>query len=112
MKTVFRPQFWVDLEAGVVYLKENASSEVACRWHEEAMTTVSRIEQLPDIGRVRRDLHPPGIRSLVLRRYPRYLLFYRWHDDTIEILRIKHGMMDLPRLFDETKPTQDGPSAG
>ncbi len=34
-----------------------------------------------------------------MRRYPRYLLFYSWKDYTIEILRIKHGMMDLPRLF-------------
>jgi plasmid stabilization system protein ParE len=35
----------------------------------------------------------------MVRRYPRYLLFYRWDADTIEVLRIKHGMMDLPRLF-------------
>ena len=25
--------------------------------------------------------------------------FHSWQDYTIEILRIKHGMMDLPRLF-------------
>ena len=42
-----------------------------------------------------------AIRSLIVRRYQRYLLFYRWQAGTIEILRIKHGMMDLPRLFGE-----------
>ena len=63
------------------------------------MVTVRRVEKLPDVGRLRRDLKPPGIRSLVLRRYPRYVLFYLWQEDAVEILRIKHGMMDLPKLF-------------
>ena len=99
VNVVYRPQFWLDLEAGVAYLAEEASPEVAARSHEEVMATVRRVENQPDLGRLRRDLVPPGIRSLIVRRYPRYLLFYRWDADTIEILRIKHGMMDLPRLF-------------
>ena len=99
MKTVYRPQFWRDLEEGVAYLAGNASSEVATRWHEEVLASVGRVERLPELGRLRQDLNPPGIRSLVLRRFPRYLLFYRLDADTIEILRVKHGMMDLPQLF-------------
>jgi plasmid stabilization system protein ParE len=96
---LFRPQFWADLEAGVAYLAQKASPEIACRWHDEVMATVKRVENQPDVGRLRRELNPSGIRSLIIRRYPRYLLFYRWHDRTVEVLRIKHGMMDLPRLF-------------
>ena len=76
MKTVFRPQFWIDLEAGVAYLAKNASSEIALSWHQEVMATVRRVEALPDVGRLRNDLKPSGIRSLVLRRYQRYVLFY------------------------------------
>ena len=104
MKTIFRPQFWLDLEEGVAYLAKKASPEVARRWHEEVMATVRRVEEIPDLGRLRRDLKPPDIRNLVLRRYPRYLLFYRCSEDTIEVLRIKHGMMNLPALFDEDAP--------
>jgi toxin ParE1/3/4 len=105
VKTFFRPQFWIDLEEGVSYLAEKASPEVARHWHAEVLATVRRVEELPDLGRPRRDLKPPDIRSLALRRYPRYLLFYRWSEDTIEVLRIKHGMMDLPRLFTKNEPT-------
>ena len=101
MKTFFRPQFWIDLEEGVAYLAEKTSPEIARRWHAEVLATVTRVEQLPDLGRLRRDLKPPDIRSLILRRYPRYVLFYRWSEETLEMLRIKHGMMDLPRLFDD-----------
>ena len=104
MKTIFRPQFWIDLEEGVTYLAREASPEVALRWHAEVMATVRKVGELPDLGRLRRDLKPSNIRSLVLRRYPRYLLFYCWSDDTVEILRIKHGMMDLPQLFSQSEP--------
>jgi toxin ParE1/3/4 len=102
----YRPQCWLDLEAGVSYLAEEASPEVASQWHEEVLATVRRVENQPDLGKLRRDLAPPGIRSLIVRRYPRYLLFYRWHEDTIEVLRIKHGMMDLPRLFGGKPPAE------
>ncbi len=99
MNTVYRPQFWADLENGVAYLAENASGEIAISWHEEVMSTVSFLQGQPHLGRLRHDLRPPGIRSLVLRRYPRYLLFYQVEGSTLEILRVKHGMMDLPALF-------------
>lgn len=63
------------------------------------MATVGRVQKQPDLGRIRHDLKPDGIRSLIIRRYRRYLLFYVWQNDTIEVLRIKHGMMDIPKLF-------------
>lgn len=104
MRIIFRPQFWFDIDEGVAYLAEKASPEVARSWHAEILTTVNRLERQPDLGRPRNDLNPPVIRSLNIRRYPRYLLFYRWSGDTLEILRIKQGMMDLPRLFAGNKP--------
>ena len=106
VNVIYRPQFWIDVEAGVSYLAEKASPEVASRWHEEVRATVRRVENQPDLGRLRRDLTPPGIRSLIVRHYSRYLLFYTWQGDTIEILRIKHGMMDLPQLFGGTPPAE------
>ena len=105
VNVIYRPQFWFDLEGGVAYLAAEASPEIASRWHEEVRATVRRVENQPDLGRLRRDLTPPGIRSLIMRHYSRYLLFYTWHGDTIEILRIKHGMMDLPQLFGGGSPT-------
>ena len=42
-----------------------------------------------------------GIRTLNLRKYPKYLVFYRLENGVIELLRIRHGMMNLPELFSE-----------
>jgi len=97
----------MDLEDGVAYLTRNASVETARRWHEEVAAAVAQVEGKPDLGRRRHDLNPPDIRTLRLRRYPRYLLFYRWTTDILEILRIKHGMMDLPSLFAAESPAPE-----
>ncbi len=105
MNTIYRPQFWADLEAGVAYLAEHASAEIGIRWHQEVMRLVASLDKQPYLGRLRNDLKPPGIRSLVLQRFPRYLLFYRVEGETLEVLRVKHGMMNLPALF------SDGPDS-
>ena len=99
VNTSYRPQFWIDLEEGVAFLAEKASTETATRWHTEVMNTVQLLEQLPYTGRVRHDLRPEGIRSLVVRKFPRYLVFYHVEGENLELLRVKHGMMDLPSLF-------------
>lgn len=108
MKVIFRPQFWRDLEEGVAYLAVKASPNIAQRWHAEVMETAARVKGQPGVGRVCHDLTPPGIRSLILHRFPRYLLFYRWDADAVEILRVKHGRMYLPALFDPSKKPPPG----
>jgi plasmid stabilization system protein ParE len=36
-----------------------------------------------------------------LRKYPNHLVFYRLEKGVIELLRVRHGMMNLPELFSE-----------
>ena len=63
VNVTYRPQFWLDLEAGGSYLAERASPEIASRWHEEVRATVRRVETQPDAGRLRLDINEPDGRS-------------------------------------------------
>jgi hypothetical protein len=54
VNVIYRPQFWLDLEAGVAYLAAEASPEIASRWHQEVIATVRRVENQPSLGRPRR----------------------------------------------------------
>jgi plasmid stabilization system protein ParE len=54
------------------------------------------------IGRLRHDLPEAGIRTLNVRKYPSYLVFCRPEKGTIELLCVRHGMMNLPELFSES----------
>ena len=61
----------------------------------------------PEIGSPRYFSHPElqGLRFLPLRKFEKYLLFYRTMKDAeaVEIVRIVHGARDLPRLFGGTE---------
>jgi plasmid stabilization system protein ParE len=101
MTRFYRPQYYADVEAGVAYLAREASARVALRWVEALEKTLARLDSQPGLGRRRTDLTPPGVRSLSVDDFPRYLLFYIWHQDqeAIEIIRVRHGMMNLPLLM-------------
>jgi plasmid stabilization system protein ParE len=99
VKLVYRPLFLADVTECADYLCTEASEKVAEDWHQSLKRTVEHIQRVPEIGRVRQDLPLDGIRTLNLRKFPNYLVFYRLEKRTIELLRIRHGMMNLPELF-------------
>jgi plasmid stabilization system protein ParE len=99
MNAIFRPQFWWDIEEGVSYLTREASDITAKRWHTAVQKTAKDIVAQPTLGRIRHDLPWEGMRTLRVQKFGRYLIFYRWDGETVEFLRVKHGMMNLPGLF-------------
>ena len=101
MRLIYRPLFLADVEQCADYLATEANEAVVVAWHEALKKSLWRIQDVPEIGRLRHDLPEPGIRTLNLRQYPNYLIFYRLEKDAIELLRVRHGMMHLPELFSE-----------
>ncbi|MCU0789131.1 MAG: type II toxin-antitoxin system RelE/ParE family toxin [Verrucomicrobia bacterium] len=101
MKLLATPRFIADVEDCAEYLHSEASGAVAEGWRQSLKQAVRLIAEVPEIGRVRQDLPQPGIRTLNLRKYPAYLIFYRIEGKRIELLRVRHGMMHLPGLFPE-----------
>jgi plasmid stabilization system protein ParE len=99
VRLVYRPLFLADVEQCADYLSTEADEAVAAAWYEALKKSLEHIQRVPEIGRVRHDLPMPGIRTLNLRKYPNYLVFYRLEKNGIELLRVRHGMMNLPELF-------------
>lgn len=99
MKLFYRPLFLADVTECADYLASEAGESVASAWYESLQKSIQHIQKTPEIGRLRQDLPTLGIRTLNLRKYPKYLIFYRLEKGKIELLRVRHGMMNLPELF-------------
>ena len=99
MKLVYRPQSLADVTECADYSFSEAGEKVAAAWYQALKKALEHIQRVPEIGRLRTDLPQPGIRTLNLRKYPNYLVFYRLEKNSIELLCIRHGMMNLPELF-------------
>ena len=99
MKLIFSSVFETDFASGVEYLAREASEEIATRWEKSVYRTIALLQKNPQLGRVRRDLQPPGIRTFGVKDFPRHLIFYIAREKELVLLRVKHGAMNLHALF-------------
>jgi toxin ParE1/3/4 len=99
MKLIFSSVFEADFAAGVEYLAREASEEIATRWEIAIYRAVAQLQKHPQLGRLRRDLNPSGIRTFNVKVFPRYLIFYTVRDQELILLRVRHGAMNLHALF-------------
>ena len=99
MKYIVRPRAWLDIEETMSYLRDHADEETAIRFWQRTQDTFALLTRQPGIGRRRPDLNPPGLRTWRLSGFENWLVFYGVGESRVEIFRVKHGMMDLPKLF-------------
>jgi toxin ParE1/3/4 len=99
MKYTVRQRAWFDLEETMTYLRQEAGDEIAVRFWEQAQATFGVLTGQPHLGRPRPDLKPEDVRSWRVNGFENWLVFYRVAATGIEIIRVRHGMMDLPQIL-------------
>jgi len=74
---------------------------LAARWEKAVTTAILRISQNPHAGTpcTFRSAELQGVRRTTIRNFPKHLLFYRFADGELFILRVVHGARDLESLF-------------
>lgn len=64
---------------------------------------VRRLAEMPGIGAKREFTNPAleGLRSLPITGFTNYLIFYRYDDRYLRVLRVIHGARDIERALEE-----------
>lgn len=99
MRLVFSSVFERDFAELVTHFAREGSEEVAVRFEQNTYALIEALLRHPEMGRLRKDLSPPGIRSFRVQGFERYLLFYQVRDEDLILLRLRFGGMNLPSLF-------------
>jgi len=71
-------------------------SHTADRFIKKLILCFPMLASMPEMGRERPELSSK-LRSFA---FAPYVIFYRFFDDGIEIVRVLHGARDLPPLFE------------
>ena len=100
-RMVFNSVFEADFAEITAQLAAEAAPEVSLRWEKALIRLVRLLQKFPELGRVRRDLHPAGIRTFGVKEFPNFLVFYRINANEIIFLRVRYGGMDLTKMFAE-----------
>ena len=101
MKTTFSSVFEDDFTEVVTRYAGEVSPAVSVRFENRIAEALELIAGQPEIGRRRKDLQQPGIRSFRVRGFDSHLIFYQLRKEEIFFVRLLHGAMDLPAMFPE-----------
>jgi toxin ParE1/3/4 len=99
--TIRRSDWFIgDLEHYAAWYQREASWDVAQQYLLAVTTTLTRLSDMPGLGRPAR-FSAPVLRNLrfyrVERPFEKHLIFYRNDETTLYIERAVHGARDLPR---------------
>lgn len=96
------PRAEADLIGCYAYLGEQSSEATADRFLAAVEKTLGLLARSPGIGAPHETNNPwlPGLRSLPVSKFKRYILFYRAFDDRIELVRVLHGARDIRSILD------------
>lgn len=100
LRVVQTPESLADLALQAEYYAQKDGIALAVRFAEAVKASVRLLSHHPWIGKETHYRHPKlvGIRFLLVRKpFDKHLIFYRVRDDELDLVRIVHGMRDLPR---------------
>jgi plasmid stabilization system protein ParE len=87
MRLIWAPQALIELDAVRAYIAKENAPPVADRFISHLIECVSRMAEVPGIGKCVQSPIFPDARRLPVRPY---WVYYRERSDTVEILRIWH----------------------
>ena len=99
MNLVFNSVFESDFAELIGYFHEQGGAVVSVKFEESVCHLTRLLLKNPELGRLRRDLKPEGVRSCLVPQFRNYVLFYRISGHDLVIFRMRFGGMDLPALF-------------
>ena len=101
MKTTFSSVFEDDFAEIITRFAAEVSPELSIRFEHRIAEALELIAGRPEIGRRRKGLQQPAIRSFRVTGFDSYLIFYQLRKDEVFFVRLLHGAMDLPAMFPE-----------
>lgn len=90
----------IDLNQQFDYIAQD-SLQAAQSYFDAAMGSFKLISESPGIGHPRRSKiqQLAGMRSLPVRGFENYLIFYIPDDEKVRIVRVLHGARDIPAIL-------------
>jgi plasmid stabilization system protein ParE len=99
VRTVFSSVFESDFAEIIAYYASDVTAELSVRFEKCVVETFEQIASHPEIGRRRKDLAHPEIRSLIVAGFENYVIFYQIRKEELFFVRLLHGARHLPDLL-------------
>ena len=97
-----RPLVIRDLIELATYIGQD-NLDASDRFLAAAEQTFKQLGSLPQMGKLTQFSHPrlAGIRQQAIKRFRKYLIFYRSTDQGVDILRVIHGARSIEAILED-----------
>ena len=99
MKAVFSSVFEADFAGIIAHYASDVTPQLSVRLEKRVVEAFEQITAHAEIGRCRKDLNHPEIRSLVVAGFENYVIFYQVRKDSVFFVRLLHGARNLSELL-------------
>jgi toxin ParE1/3/4 len=100
-RLVFSDAAIADILEQADWYASQSGDRLAQRWEKAVSSAISQVVNRPAAG-APCTFRPPtlqNVRRTMISGFPKHLLFYRFDEQEVFILRVVHGARDLERLF-------------
>lgn len=100
-RLVFSDASIADIMEQAEWYAAQTGKPLAQRWQKAVTTAISHLLTRPATGPPCKFRSPAlrDVRRVTISGFPKHLLFYRFDDNEVFVLRVVHGARDLERLF-------------
>lgn len=100
-RLVFSDAAVADILEQADWYTEQSGPALARRWEKAVTSAISRVAVHPAAGAlcVFRSSELRDVRRSLIPGFPKHLLFYRFRETEVLVLRVVHGARDLERLL-------------
>jgi toxin ParE1/3/4 len=100
-RLVFSDAAIADVLGQAGWYRRQAGEPIAQRWERAITSAIAHVLRFPASGSpcAFRSPELKGVRRAAIPKFPKHLMFYRFEEDEVFVLRIVHGARDLESLF-------------
>lgn len=99
MKAIFSSVFETDFTEIIAYYASEVTPALSIRFEKSVVAAFEQIVRHPEIGRRRKELAHPEIRSFPVTGFENYAIFYQVRKKEVFFARLLHGARDLSSLL-------------
>jgi toxin ParE1/3/4 len=100
------PKASLDLDELFAFIAQN-NQDAALKFFDSARQTFTQLAQTPGMGSIYEVSNPSleGLRKWRVKGFEKYIIFYRYSDELLEVVRILYSGRDFTAILEEIDNT-------
>lgn len=101
-RVIITPRANQDIDELFAFIAQD-NFDAALRFFDSTRLTFSQLAKTPGMGSLYKVINPrlTGLRKWAVKGFDKYLIFYQYSDEYVEVVRLLHAGRDISAIFEQ-----------